>query len=537
MSTNEQRLPQEEPGRESAKRWVITLWLTVVGSGLVILFSCNFHQDEHFYAYAVRLASQGQILYRDFYFNQTPVMPYAYAPMQWLLPGNLLALRLLTLALGAAGLAVLARVAWHRFGPMTAVFLLLFSLNGGMQYLFSTTKIYALGTLFLALSLAFVWPRKWRPWYAVAAGVLMALAVLTRLSFLPGLPLLVIYMACRSDLPGNRWMTATLAAAGGGAALAAIAGVFIWLAPYEFYMNIYAVNASAGVAADEITMRRILWGLIPFGSKIIRDYGFVLMSFAALLPWLLHTIWNRRRSGSLKPTADELAYAFLILLAGLIFGVHLKRPMPYHEYVVIIVPVAALGAGIVWQRIWSSLPEASTRFLLVAGIVLMIAAGWGSQWVSVLELNGRRLPISRLQEVAAALAQEVQPGEKVYTFYPVIAYMADAEVPTPMAFPIHLTFFTPEDADRLHALQLEDLPLWLTDPSVTAVVGQDNPKKEWWTAETRQILARDFELVKTVPYVDLGSGPMNTFVYRRVATPPAATAADDAPEPATRQDD
>ena len=60
--------------------------------------------DEGFYATAARLVWQGKTPYRDFFFQQAPLLPYLYSWIWAIYPDSLLAMRLLSAACG--GIAV-----------------------------------------------------------------------------------------------------------------------------------------------------------------------------------------------------------------------------------------------------------------------------------------------------------------------------------------------------------------------------------------------------------------------------------------------
>lgn len=60
--------------------------------------------DEGFYATAARLVWEGKTPYRDFFFQQAPLLPYLYSWIWAICPHSLLAMRYLSVACG--GIAV-----------------------------------------------------------------------------------------------------------------------------------------------------------------------------------------------------------------------------------------------------------------------------------------------------------------------------------------------------------------------------------------------------------------------------------------------
>jgi hypothetical protein len=140
-------------------RWLARAALAALAIYTFLAFYNSFlaqvEKDEGFYTLAFRLVAQGMLPYHDFYYLESPALPYYYA---FLLKGpgiTMLSVRLLSTLTGLAGLLVLvgcaARVA-GRLGAALAA-LLLFS-NAAQAEYFAIDVTYPLITLLLALAIA-----------------------------------------------------------------------------------------------------------------------------------------------------------------------------------------------------------------------------------------------------------------------------------------------------------------------------------------------------------------------------------------------
>jgi hypothetical protein len=89
--------------------------LTAIGFAILAFAAVwlgGLNQDEGWYLYAAQLVSDGHMPYRDFFYTQGPVLPLVYSAFAWVWrAGGLLGARVLTLAIGAAGILFAAALA------------------------------------------------------------------------------------------------------------------------------------------------------------------------------------------------------------------------------------------------------------------------------------------------------------------------------------------------------------------------------------------------------------------------------------------
>ena len=162
--------------------------------------------DEGLYLLAAKLVAQGKRLYVDFFFQQMPALPYVYGlwsrlvGLSWI-SGRMLSV-LLSVALGGLLYWHIERLYSSKILACLAV--LLYALNNLVIAWHSVVKTYALSNFFLFCAYVLVVSDKKRQigWQALSGGLLLGLAVDTRLYLIAVTPVLVVslyFSGSRSD--------------------------------------------------------------------------------------------------------------------------------------------------------------------------------------------------------------------------------------------------------------------------------------------------------------------------------------------------
>jgi hypothetical protein len=130
------------------------LVVSILATFLLLLFFRRVNLDEGWYLGAAQRVYAGQLLYRDFAYTQTPLLPYVYGLIEPLLGLGLYQGRLLTilLALLARGLSVVS--AFRLGGWRAALYslaLLATSIFAATQYTYTAT--YALTACLMAAAI------------------------------------------------------------------------------------------------------------------------------------------------------------------------------------------------------------------------------------------------------------------------------------------------------------------------------------------------------------------------------------------------
>ena len=209
--------------------------LTVAVSTLMFVVLCAIAMsrglsvdEQQFVASGAVLAREGLLPYRDYPFFHTPNLSFVYALLFRCTDYLLLSARLLSVLCALLGLILISAKMWRSLFGHSGAFrafitgsaaILLFS-NPVFQYSYWRAWNHSLATLFATIAMLCLWralnDRKSGRWY-FAAGLLLSLAIGTRLTFAPlGLAFAGISLFLpRQVVIRGRTRNALLLAAGG----------------------------------------------------------------------------------------------------------------------------------------------------------------------------------------------------------------------------------------------------------------------------------------------------------------------------------
>lgn len=353
--------------------WVAAAGVAVALYALNLAFG-ELNQDEGWYLYAGRLVAEGQLPYIDFAHTQLPVMPFTYAlawPLvaKWGVAGG----RCFTAMLGLAG-ALLAAVAAARMASpdrrrlAALLAFVLVAINAYHSYYTTVVKTYALCGMWVAGAFALVTVERGRIGRVATylAGVALALATGTRLTAGVFVPVVVAGLWCvRERRPGD-WVRLGIGAAATGLVLVV---PFLWLAPQNFLFCVLEYHA--GRRTDNL----VTWLVYRAGfmSRWVQAY-FVMAAamVAAAVAW-----WMERAGHGPRPV-DHGVWLRRTAWAGVagVTLVHLTASVPYEDYQVLLVPVAAMalaaGIGGVLRT------DVAVRWAAVVVVLVSIGAAFAS---------------------------------------------------------------------------------------------------------------------------------------------------------------
>jgi hypothetical protein len=425
--------------------------------------------DEGVYAYASRLAWHGHIPYRDFFYEQTPLLPYVYGAWIGLTGESWYALRVLSALLACAVGALLYLYAARRFGRRAALVGLVLYVSSALVFgFFVVVKTFALASLLLlgAFVLADGGVRSSRT--AFAAGVLAALAVDVRLVFLAAVPPLAL--AARARIAPF---------AGGFLAGLVPSIVFFALAPRQFVfdnLGYHLAKGSGGFGDDLSQKARTIGNLVGLG----RTDHLAGLQVALLLVAAVGAAVLLRR----LPLALWIA---LLLALGCL------APSPtYAQYFSVVVPFTVLGVLEAW-------PERVPAVLLAAAAAYVVAGA--------LDVGRQRAgdpvqkpSIASVQAVAREIDRLARPNETVLSSWPGYLFRTHAR-----AEPDYTNHFAPAAASKLSPAEARR-DLVASEPELEARIRARRPRivvyRNWLTVE---------------PFARWDAA-LRTAGYRRVAT-------------------
>lgn len=353
--------------------------------------------DEGVYAYASRLAVHGHVPYRDFFYEQMPLLPYVYGAWVYLTGESWYSVRVLSALLAVATGTVLHRHVRLRLGHGPALVALgLYVASALVLGYLTIVKTFALTTLLVVACYVLVaGDGGGRARRFIAAGAFLGLAIDTRLVAAAVLPVFAV-----ASLSARRL---NAFAAGVGAALVPSVVLFT-LGPHAFaFDNIryHALKSSGGLVGDfhekGQTIATVL-GLEPTDRAL--GIQFLLLVVACALVIALRP--HRPRSALTLATAAALGIASLL-------------PTPtYVQYFSIVVPFLAIaGAEIV-----AIAGGRVARLALAAGLCVYAGAAVVAARHFVQHDALLRPSLESVREVAAKVDAESKPGEQVLSAWP-----------------------------------------------------------------------------------------------------------------------
>ena len=406
--------------------------------------------DEGVYAYASRLAWHGRLPYRDFFYEQTPLLPYVYGAWIGVTGESWYALRVLSALFACAVGALLYLHAARRFGRRAALVGLLLYVSSALVFgFFVVVKTFALATLLLLGAFVLVDGGVRSGRRAFAAGLLTALAVDVRLVFLAALPPLAV--AARARLAPF---------AGGFLAGLVPSIVFFALAPRQFVfdnLGYHLAKGSGGLGHELAQKARTIENLVGLGrTDHLAGLQIALLLVAAVSAAVL-----------LRRLPLALWVALLLALGCL-------APSPtYAQYFSVVVPFAVLGVLEAWPgRVPAVLLSAAAAYVVAGALdVGRQRAGDPVQKPS----------IASVQAVAREVDRLSRPNEVVLSSWPGYLFGTHAR-----AEPDYTNHFAPAAASKLSAAEARR-DLIASEPELEARIRARRPRivayRNWLTVE------------------------------------------------------
>ena len=446
--------------------------------------------------------------YRDFFYEQMPLLPYVYGGWTALAGESWYSVRVLSAVLaGAAGavlyLHVLRR---HRSRPLAAGALALYALSALVLGYFPIVKTFALASLLLLAAVALVESRDRPRW--LAAGLLVGLAVDTRLVFAAAVPAFL--------LAGRR----RLAPFGAGLAAGLVPSlVLLALAPHRFVfdnLRYHGEKTTHGLVGDPGQKARTVANLVGYGRT---DHA-VGLQFALLLVATAAAVWLLR--GRLPLAAGVAA----------LLGVACLLPTPaYVQYFCVVVPFMVLTvAEAAGSRLSGSEPQTppagpatvlgaepgrrpglsgseplTRRRPLAAALGVLLAAyavAAGFAYAHLVDTSPLLKPsLASVRKVSAVVERDSSPGERVLSSWPGYLVGTHAEAwpgYTNHFAPAAAAHLSPAEARRVHVVSEAELETAIRAREPRLVVYRNWITTEPFARWDSALRAGGYRLVATV---------------------------------------
>lgn len=456
--------------------------------------------DEGYYGLAAKLTIQGEVPYRDFFYLQTPLLPYVYGAWMQVFGVSLGATRALSVIFAVALGALICHHAANRFASLWigAVAVAAFASTRLVSTWYSTTKTYALSTLLLfgAFMLLDRDVRGRTPGRWLAAGALLALAIDVRLIFVATVPVFVFLL----------WRGRAAERSGAGHW---VAGFAVGLLPSLILLL---------VAPTQFVFGNIGWAAVRSEGGLIGDLDQKLdiisdtlgqPQYVALLVLAVIAIAARLVSRRQPPLAFWLAatLGFASLLPTPTYTQYACTTVPFLIFTALelVPPLRAQLArpGGARYRNWALVGVGVLSLAFVVEGVRGIERAHSLNTSDLFFFN--QIKPSAVAAVADAIDAETSPGERVLSFRPIYIFLSDTEpVPgfendfAPVAAAIG--DISDADAERLKLITNNRLEALIRNHGVRLIVGPGNSRLVWGSA------GRPWDaIVREAGYQPLGS--------------------------------
>jgi len=341
-----------------------SLMLCLLALLLPVALGRFIDSDEGYLLYAARLVSEGQVVYRDFFFPQTPLVPYVFGALYWLVGPSWEAARVLAGVMAAlSGIMVfeLARRGTHANSLLAGLLAtLLYAGSGYVLGWLPIAKTYGLAIL-CSLSGVYMLERGGR-YAALWGGLLITLALDTRL-YMGVIGLNAIVFVLRKPTPLTVKLT-QLGQLAAGCLLALLVLLPSFLHDFKAarfgileYASLRAPHQTSLFGSPAQKLSTLLGELSIVGADGAASTQLLGALVLAVTAWLLPGLQRNRLSASIWPT---------LLFVNLL-------PFPtYSQYTCLVVPFAAVEAGLALHALKS---ERIPLLAYAPGLLLYLTLG------------------------------------------------------------------------------------------------------------------------------------------------------------------
>jgi 4-amino-4-deoxy-L-arabinose transferase-like glycosyltransferase len=320
---------------------IVSRCLLVVAAVLLLLAAQTLsYQDESFHLLAAAMVADGQVPYRDFFYQHPPLFPYFYALWLLLFGNSWFGAHVLSalLSTGTVGLvaAQVARAYPGSRSAVTALVLALLCLNPQFLWLGTAGHPYAMSMFFGMVSFRLLDSgmrndSAMRVWLAGASA---GAAVLSSFLVAPLLPVMGAWIVLGT---GHKQRLLQFCRFAGGAALWVVPLLWLYLqAPVAFVFDLFTYQLRYRGPEYRIPPASALLSGLRLLVAWARSWEHVALSLLALRGlWVLLSSQHPQR-------------ATLALAAGLTAGLGLYLCIPYpafpYYFVVLLPPLCMLAA-------------------------------------------------------------------------------------------------------------------------------------------------------------------------------------------------
>jgi hypothetical protein len=443
--------------------------------------------DEGFYTTAARLVWEGKTPYKDFFFQQAPLLPYLYSWIWAVHPRSLVAMRMLSAACGGLevlllGLALVfakrlsAKVALAAFA---AVVLNPYSVAWNV-----VVKTFAVANLLMTVATIFLYialRSRRLPWF-FAAGLALGFCVSARSLYGPLIPAILLCMFYQefrnSRTPYPRCLAFLAGSLVGGLLLIVNfvrypqAFIFNNLTYHHFDVG-YMISGSGVITEGYQSAGHVLFVYFSMiGVRLLLFHPYFTIQLILAITGILSLRKLRRQTSNGSPyTESDYLYFQLALLMLVVYLVTVLLPFPpYDQH--FVSPLVPLLIPFVAEGLRVTIRAGGKRVValaLVAPILFAIEIGRETA-----RNSGHSIwRLSSYRETTKVIEANTSPDEVVMSFWPGFVFESGRRY-----FPgleNHFVYrvmdkMSPEERTRMHVVSKDQIMRAITGGEINVLV-------------------------------------------------------------------
>ncbi len=384
--------------------------------------------DEGFYSSGARLVREGKIPYRDFFFNQAPLVPYVYSTVWGLRPRSLVAMRTLSALLSAIAVALWGICLLRAKRLSTPVALATFAsvlLNPYWIYWNSVVKTFALANLLMTVGVICLYAAAQtdrRRWY-ILAGVALGGCASARLLYGPLVAMLFLWLLNwdrRSPLRGTSRTFAYFTGSVCGLipliltfSLAPAAILFDNVRYYSMQSG-YHLEAGRAVTGHGGILVTVMVYVVGIGFRLILEHPYFAAELGLALAGGLSLIKLSKSTGGPYTQRDyDFAKLILVVLLSYVAAALIPYP-PFNQYfdaplTPLLTPFAAEGARLVLS--------VERKKLVALAAAMLILVSLEIKRDSARLLDDQEWSLANYRGVKRAIKANSRPDDVILSFW------------------------------------------------------------------------------------------------------------------------
>jgi hypothetical protein len=304
--------------------------------------------DEGFYTTAARLVWQGKTPYKDFFYQQAPLLPYIYSWIWAIRPNSLVAMRILS-AVFCAATTLLWSLGLCRIkalpGKVVLATLLAILLDPYWISWNVVVKTFSFSNLMISVALVSLYAalHSGRTRWYFAAGLALGICAAARSFYGPLIPAGFGWLLIRDrGRPNGKHLTAMIFAAGAVLGLSPMIFSFARDPQAFLFNNLRYHTLQAGYLPEN---GKIVVGYQDGGTAVLTYIGFIFVLLVGLHPYFtvqavlagagVVSAWKLHKRHDVLYTDHDYRYFEVVFLLLLVFAATSLIPFPpYDQYFV-----------------------------------------------------------------------------------------------------------------------------------------------------------------------------------------------------------